>query len=314
MKQLNQLMQEIITNNVPHLNVFAGEEVALIKLYQSKILELGYTPVICDSVSSVVSKLSKKSIDKSKKCYIILDDMDFIKAEKVWEKVIKIVNSSKDILILKYFKLDKRKAFYKFFEPYIVNFEKMSDEVLFKHTSNNLKGASDKTIKNLVEICENDYSRILLEIDKIKQYANATGKELDGSFKTLDEQGVIYKPIGDITFKFTDAILTGDYDRTDRYLYQAKLKQEPAILVLSVLYNGFKEILLYQGLGADKSNATKRTGLTSWQIKQAQSKMGAYSIAELVRALRVITNIEQGIKTGLVDEDVALELAILNIM
>ena len=150
----------------------------------------------------------------------------------------------------------------------------------------------------------------------MKHYAHATGCRDDYGlcFQQLLKQGVIYQPIGDITFLFTDAILTRNRANTAKYLLQAKAIGESEVLTLSVLYNGFKQILMVQGLGKDQSEPSKRTGLTPWQVKMAKEKQGHYSIPELVNALKVIRFVEKGIKTGAIDADVAVEYVIVNIM
>ena len=139
-------------------------------------------------------------------------------------------------------------------------------------------------------------------------------KNYDDAFLQLKEQGVIYQPIGDITFKFTDAIVMRDHSKTAEYLLQAKAKNEPEIMVLSILYNTFKQILMVQGLGRDQTNAVQRTGLTSWQVNMAKQKQGYYSIGELVRALKMVRQVEKDIKTGQIDIQDSLDYLIVNIM
>ena len=314
-KPIFDLMKQINSKTVPHYNIFFGEEIAVMKIYQQKVLDIGYRPVYCDTVQQAVSMATKKTLDNSTKCFIVQDDLDYQKQDKIWQKVENIFNKSSHIIILKYSTLDKRKAFYKHHEANLVYFEKLSEEVLSKHIKTALQGkANEDTINNIINICENDYNRILLECDKILKYAKVSGRSVDESFNTLVEQNIIYQPIGDITFKITDSILLRDYNNVYKFIYLAKLKQEPAILVLSVLYDGFKQILMVQGLGSDRTNAAKRTGLTPWQVKQAMEKMGAYSLKELVSAMDTIRDIEQGIKTGTIDDDVALDCAVLNIL
>ena len=143
---------------------------------------------------------------------------------------------------------------------------------------------------------------------------DAWSGDYEGGMKTLVEKGIIYQPIGDITFKFTDAILTRNFAETAEYLRQARLKGESEIMVLSVLYNGFKQILMVQGLGKDQSDAVKRTGLTAWQVKMAKEKQGHYSISELINALKVVRFAEKAIKTGQLEAEVSLEYVIANIM
>ena len=66
----------------------------------------------------------------------------------------------------------------------------------------------------MINYCSNDYGRILLECDKIKQYSNFNKKDNNESFEILDKQGIFFKEIGDITFELTDAILGGYSDKS----------------------------------------------------------------------------------------------------
>ena len=63
---------------------------------------------------------------------------------------------------------------------------------------------------------------------------------------------------------------------------------------ISVLYNNMKQMLQVQS--CRNSDIAKSTGLTSWQIMQVKDKIGAYSIRELVNALKVIQKTEQADK------------------
>ena len=73
-------------------------------------------------------------------------------------------------------------------------------------------------------------------------------------------------------------------------------------------------MLLYQGMGADKSNAEHRTGLKYWQINNLRKLVGGYRTTELRNILSVITSIEQGIKLGEIEEALALDYALIKIM
>ena len=46
----------------------------------------------------------------------------------------------------------------------------------------------------------------------------------------------------------------------------------------------------------------------------AKEKQGHYSISELIDALKIIRFAEKGIKTGLIEDDVAVEYVMVNIL
>lgn len=316
MKKLPQLMQELVNNQVPHYNIFTGEEIAVQKIYIDKILD-EYKRVDCDSVAQALQKSRTKSLTGSNRAFIVVDDTLYMKDEKAWEIVQNtFTKASKNILIIIYSSIDKRsKKFLSKNDEYIVSFDRLSEDVLVKYIQKDIN-LSDENAQKLVELCESDYSRILLEIDKIKSYTDANSKDIfpNDAFSILLEQGVIYQPIGDITFKLTDAVLRGEIDTTEKYLKMAIEKEESPILVLSVLYTGFHNMLMVMDLGSNKKDASKRTGLTPFQVGQATKNIGGYEREEVKRALFIIQDVESGIKTGKYDMETAMQYAILEIM
>ena len=316
--ELHQLQKQIVTKSLDQVYIFTGDEVAVMDIYIQQIQKvLGCTSSRVDTVQEAYQRMTKKTISKQPRIFIVRDDKEFLKQDKHWESIEKDFESGEDIIIVMYTSLDKRSKFYKKYKDRAVVFDKLSLDILVKYVQKEIP-LIDTIAKQLVEICECDYSRILLECDKIKHYYNANKDELttdyEGAFLRLKNEGVIYQPIGDITFKLTDAIVLRDYNETAKYLQQAKAKHEPEIMVLSILYNNFKQILLVQGLGRDRANAAARTGLTGWQVNMALNKLGHYRISELMSALKLIRFIEKGIKIGQIEAGIALEYLILNIL
>ena len=251
----------------------------------------------------------------TKKLYVILDDLDIMKQENVWNEI----NPNENIIIFKYNNLDKRNKFYKQFEPRIVEFNKLSDEVLCKYIQKEI-GLNELRCKKLINICNSSYNQILLELDKIKNYKDLNFETLTGDsfipddtrFDLLEKQGAFHKEISDITFTFIEKVITRDIKQV--YELQKQLKQigESNIKLLSLLYNNFKIILLIQSC---KSNdICKTTGLKGNEVYYNKDKTGYYTIGELVRALRIIQKTEEGIKTGKIDEQISIDYVLNNIL
>lgn len=321
--KLYELQKQIISKELDKVYVFTGEEIGIMDVYLDKIYSVvGCDVVRMDSVQESYAKMTQRRISGAPRCFVVRDDKEFLKQDKIWGTVFSLADKSPDYLILVYSSMDKRSKFYKQNTEMLTEFEKLSPEMLAKYIRKELPGMKERDAYKLAEICECNYSRILLECDKIRQYVAAQKRKVPfavdinygAALKTLVEQGVIFQPIGDITFKFTDAILTRDYKNTSRYLREARQKGESEIMVLSILYNGFKQILMVQGLGRNQIEPVKRTGLTPWQVKMAKEKQGHYSISELIEALKIVRFVEKGIKTGQIDADVSLEYVIVNIM
>lgn len=323
--KLSDLQKMIVKKEICPVLLLYGEEVAIMDIYLDKIYKVTGGDVLrFDSVKEAYAKLVQRRITTGgSRVFVVRDDKDFLKADKEWAKVFAAAENSGDYLIVIYSSMDRRSKFYKHNDTRMCEFEKLSSSVLAGYIDKLLPGMTTAEKEQFAQVCECNYSRILLEADKVKHFCNytdahsgiqASSIDYGLGFKELLKRGVIYQPIGDITFSFTDAILTRNRKDTAKYLSQAKAIGESEILTLSVLYNGFKQILMVQGLGRDQSEPCKRTGLTPWQVKMAKEKQGHYSIGELVNALETIRFVEKGIKTGAIDADIAVEYVIVNIM
>ena len=314
--ELVDLMKRISSNDIPHFLILFGEEQTILNIYVTHILEVTKTKRIsADSVSYVMQNINKKSLDKSIKLYVVQDDMAFLKAEDSWETVRN--TSIKDYIILRYHTLDKRSAFVKKNQQNLVEFSRLTKEVLQTYIAKDLPDLSEKNSSKLVEYCNYDYGRILMEIDKIHQWVNHyTDKEgapnTDSAFKLLNKQGLFYREIGDITFELTNAVLGGYTETAIQKLDEAKRKGEPAMMIVSILYTGFRNLLAYQGLGSNKQGAMERTGMTKGELYGCTKNVGGYSITEVKRNMLKCQEIEAGIKMGTIDEDIALEYAVLS--
>lgn len=310
--ELVDLMKRISSNDIPHFLILFGEEQTILNIYLTHILEVTDTKRIsADSVSYIMQNINKKSLDKSIRLYVVQDDMAFLRAEDSWETVRN--TPTKDYIILRYHSLDKRSAFVKKNQQNLVEFARLSKDVLQTYISKDLPDLNEKNSSKLVEYCNYDYGRILMEIDKIKQYSSIrTDLTIDSCFVQLDKQGLFHKEIGDITFELTNAVLGGYPETVIQKLDEAKRKGEPAMMIVSILYNGFRNLLAYQGLGSNKQGAMERTGMTKGELYGCTKNVGGYSIAEVKRNMLKCQEIEAGIKMGTIDEDIALEYAVLS--
>lgn len=311
--ELSELMQSISNNNIPHFMIFFGEEQKIIDQYVEQIHKtLSCKYILCNSVIDVLNITRRKSLDKSNRLFVVIDDYDFAKNEATW-KNIDIFTKSNDYVILRYNSIKKTDGFYKNNKQFFIQFSHLSNNVLQIYISRILNDLSEKNISKLIDYCGSDYGRILMECDKIKQYSEYINVEdLDICFDNLDKQGLFHQEIGDITFELTDAVLAGYPDVAIKKLDDAKRKGEQAITIISILYNGFRNLLAYQGLGKDKTNAMERTGMTKGELWGCNKNKGGYSLQELKRNMLLCQQTEYNLKSGNIDETMALDYIVLH--
>ena len=310
--ELVDLMKSISCNSIPHFLILYGEEQKIIDIYiQNIVKSVDGKRVVVDNVSQVIKDNGKKSLDKSIKVYVVTEDTAFLTKDESWETVRKSMH--KNYVILRYHALDKRSAFVKKNQQNIVEFSHLSDEVLQQYIYRDLPDLSDENAGKLISYCNNDYGRILLEVDKIKKYSSVRNDlTVDSCFDQLDRQGLFHKEIGDITFELTNAVLGGYPEKAMQKLDEAKRKGEPVMTIACILYSGFRNLLAYQGLGKNKQGAMERTGMTKGELYGCTKNVGGYNVEEVKRNMLFCQKVESGIKMGTIDEDIALEYLVLS--
>ena len=308
--ELSAVHSQIVNKNLQHFYIFYGEEAEVQKIYVKQIaLTAGLQLVSAETVVDVYNKLKHKSIISKAACYSVFNDTDFTTQEQLWGNIAEVLGDN--ILILRLISVDKRTKFYNQYKNTIVEFEPLKEAVLKRYIKKEIE-LSDRNCEKLIEVCESDYSRILLEIDKIKRFESwntAPNITADDCFQVLLEEGAIYRPPRDVIFDFSDAVL----DRSSRMfpLYEECRESGEAVFVmLSVLYNNVRAVLQVQSCD-DEKDIMKTTGLTYPQVMSAKKHLKRYSTEELLNFLELIRKVESGIKSGLIDEKYAIDYILL---
>ena len=306
---ITDVKKDIKNGTLSSYYIFAGEEIEVQRIYINKIAETAGLPVVrANSVADVWYSITRPSLFDNRAVYVIRDDKDFQSNEKLHAQMDEDIFNG-NILILLLTNVDKRTKLYKEFNSHIVVFEHLATDVLIKYIQKEL--ALNKTCcERFIALCDNDYSRLLLEIDKIKRYTEV--EDVNERFNLLVEQGVIYTPPADAIFDLVDAVLRRQVNRVYNLLRQCYDVGEANMVILSVLYTNTKQVLQVQS--CDSKDIAKSTGLTAWQVKCAQARAGNYSTGELVNILRMIQKIQKDIVTGLMEDEVSVEYLLVNIL
>ncbi|MBO6272772.1 hypothetical protein J6O48_08345 [bacterium] len=307
------LKAKIKSKQLPSYLIFSGDEWKVQQIYINQIAKVtGKEIKRIDDVTSIYRKLRNKSFVQNGVIYIVRDDKELMNSEKLQQQIESGLLGD-NILIHLLTSVDKRTKFYKAHSASIIVFERLSDAMLKKYISKEIK-LSESNIQRLIDICEHDYGRILLEIDKIKRYAQGFIGDYgyDNFFQMLVEDGTIYEPPYDAIFDLVDAILDRKVNRAFDLLQQSYAVGEATMVMLSVLYNNAKAVLQVQTYKGNE--LSKATGLTGWQIKNAKPHVGKYSENELIYILQLCQKLESGIKTGRMEDEFAMQYLLTHIM
>lgn len=312
--EIAELKGLIKANNIPNFLIFTGEEYVIQDIYIQQIakvkkLELKYI----DSIVDIWSGLGSKSFFNDSYCYVVRDDKELMTNEKVQTELNSKLKS--DMLILRITNVDKRLKFYKTYKDSIIEFNILKNEMVRKYIQRAID-LSDKNCDRLIEVCEGSYSRCLLEIDKIKRYSESNPTLIrniyNNGFEILITDGTIYQPPQDAIFDFVKAVLQNKPKLAYDLLQNCKDIGESNLALLSVLFNSTKQLLQVQT--CESKDIEKTTGLTYWQIKNAKDCIGKYSTNNLIYIMKLIQSTERKIKSGLIEESVAVDYVVSNIL
>lgn len=306
--EVTAVKKQIQAKRLDPFLVFTGEEIEAQRIYVNKIAEVTGKPV--NRIETVKEAFNRRaSLLKVSYCFVCRDDMEFWKSATPLETILELLGDN--ILILQMTNIDKRSKSYKSYTSQIVDFKYMDADTLYKYVQR-VCSLSDDNTYDLISVCENDYSRILLETDKICRYANALGATQDESYERLIQDGTISRPPKDAIFDFTDAFLRANITEAFRLLEDCKAIGEPALRIITVLYTNIKRVLQVQA--CESGDICKSTGLTPWEVKLAKQTLNCWKSEDLVYFLKTLQRLEKGIKTGEVEEGSALDLLMVSLL
>ena len=295
------IKSHIQTNSFDKFYIFSGPEWKVQRLYIDQIAKVsGKELRYIDSITDIYGKKGSKMFIPKSYVYVVRDDKEIIQNEKVQQQLDSIIGNN--ILVMLLTAPDKRTKFYKAYKDTIVEFEALKPVILEKYLLQEVPNMSDTDCCKLMEVCEYDYGRCLLEIDKIKRFNSANP---DKAFCDLLKAGVIYQPPKDAIFDFVDAILDVKVDLSFELYHQCLAVGEATMVMITVLYNNAKAVLQVQS--CKSSDVGKATGLTGWQIKNATKHLRKRTIGDLLFIMERCQIAQQAIVTGMIDEEYVME-------
>lgn len=295
MLDLVEFKKSIKNKTLDNFYILEGEEIGVLNMY---INQMGSTIVRADEVQEIWRRLTVPSLsNNSDVVFVVRGDKKFLAMEKVWTGIQNKIKNG--ILVLCYDSLDKRSKFFKEFQDNIVMFEKMTEAQLLHYCKKHLRSTNDENLKYLIYLCNNDYSRVENEIDKIKRLNKPVTREL------LED--IIIPPKSSTPFTFVDSILKGLYWDSIYDLNNLLSNGESGIMLLGLLYSNFRNAILV--IGNDKG----ASGVNGYVAKSILDKL-CYKPDELLTIIRIIQKYEIGVKTGRYDEKFAITGAALEIL
>ena len=304
--QLYEIIEHTKNHTLPPFLIFTGSEYAIIELYIDKICSAyAYERKSIQSLKQIVKKQKVISLIGEKKGYVCKYDFEALKTNYTKQMVYSSVGNN--LLFLVVPAVDKRGKFFKTFENNIVEFVEQDFKTI-KLMLADKTTLNEKHLERLIAGCGNNYSKILLELDKIKTLSNVRNCSEDIAYKQLLEDGTVIEQQEVKLPKFVDCVLRKNKKCFE--LYNDLIENgENNMVILSWLYNATRNQLSVQTVSRPSQETT---GLSYFFIKECLERIDYFSTKELLDMLARIKYVEQGIKSGLIEDTNSVSYVLVN--
>ena len=238
MKKLEDLKEELLNNKLCKFYVFYGEDYGIRKHYIDKIKSYFTTVKPVDSYEAVSVASKSKGLFAEHNLYIIYGDEEFanLKEDVIGGFIKNLVDHT---CIMVYEEPLLSSTLFKHFPEYITNFPIVESKIAEEFVSAELPLSKTAT-QDMAFNCGNNYNNILLEADKIKNYAQTTGLSLQNAYESLDSKSQLLEQYEQFNSnEFMRDVLTGSYK--DMEYWSVIVAQDPDKFYYSLtfMFNDF---------------------------------------------------------------------------
>lgn len=291
---LVQLNKNIVNKISSPFYILVGDDIEFIKLYINHIAsQFNLKPRILNSFAESINYTSSLFLSENKPLNIIYYDLDFLKSEKQW----KALRELKETYVFVY--EDITTAFTNYFKAEITRFDKPKEEHLITQIDIPLE---EKYSKLLITLDDYNYTALLNDIDKIKNYSVVTKKDVNTCFLELLNANLLGIKNDPNIFTTIDDFVKGDY----RYIYD-DIKSYNPLQFLTLMQTTLKNLYSIKEGKGDIEKLIQLTGLNSKTINLYANKRTIYSNEKLLNLLLLVGDVERGIKRGDIPQELGVD-------
>ena len=305
MKKLEDLKTELLANKLNKFYVFYGEDFGIRKHYINKISTYFKSkPKYTDDFTSIkLSGKTKSLFGDDKSLVVIYDDENF--ANQPSAEIKKFIDNLRDYTcIFEYETALEKSNLFKDFSDYITYFPVVQDNVAQEFVDSELKLA-DNDERILAYNCNNNYNNILLESDKIKEYASAKSVSEQNAFEVLSIKNQLIERVD--TFNVSDFMNDILLNKTQNFAYWYVVVKNDTDKFFGSLISMFNDFLiagLIKKYGKfDGSSAAYKCRLSWNRAKILREFYIPYDYKYLFYCAYKIACIDTEVKKGHIEKD-----------
>ncbi|MTI66625.1 MAG: DNA polymerase III subunit delta [Firmicutes bacterium] len=263
---------------------------------------------------------------------VIVEDLEFIVTNKGnkedEENLINYIKNPSEttclLFINKAEKIDKRKKLYKEIKKNgsIIEFNKMKEDELFKWIDkkfkDNKKNITRKDINYFLQVTgylDNNSNKTLYDLDnEIIKISNYLGNNEKVSKDIIDK--ILIRSLQNNIFKLVDGLGKRNPETSLTVFNEMLLENEPVQLIMYMIIRQFRLLImgkLLEQKGYSQKNISKKMKVPGFVARKVLNQGRNLSLKELERSLKKCLEADRAIKTGKLDNKLAVEKLIIEV-
>ena len=321
---MKNLVQDLKSENYKHVYLFTGEEIYLRNQYKKKLQDALISPEDTVNLNYYQGKgiSVQELIDQgetmpffSERRLLVVEDSGFFKSASL-----ELAEYLENIPETTYFlfvenEVDKRGRLYKTVKKYgsVVEFSRQTEDMLMRWILGILKkeqkNITRSTMELFLEKTGKDMNQIGMELEKLLSYT--MGREV---ITAEDVEAICTSQTVNKIFEMISAMAEKNQRKALDLYYDLLALKEAPMRILYLIARQFNQIMLIselneQGLGREA--IAEKLGIQSFIVRNGIRYARSFSAEQLRYAVETAVQTETDVKTGKLDEKLAVELVIV---
>lgn len=315
---------DVKAGDLKHAYLLYGEEQYLIRQYRDKIVKaavpegdtMNFTAFSGDGINpKEIIDLAETLPFFADSRLILIEDSGFFKKspEELAEYFAEVPETTRFLFVEK--EVDKRSKLYKALTKMgnAVEFKQQTDEILSRWVGGRIKKEGKNITRDaynlFIQKTGTDMENIDKELEKLICYC--LDKEI---IEPADVEAVTTEQISNKIFEMVDAISTHQQKKALELYYDLLALKEPPMRILFLITRQFQILLTVKVMtnkGFGNKDIASKAGCPEWAVKKYQSQSRSYSVEQLKGALEQGGSYEEAVKTGKMNDQMAVELFLI---
>lgn len=321
---MKNLVQDLKSENYKHVYLFTGEEIYLRNQYKKKLQDALISPEDTVNLNYYQGKgiSVQELIDQgetmpffSERRLLVVEDSGFFKSASL-----ELAEYLENIPETTYFlfvenEVDKRGRLYKTVKKYgsVIEFSRQTEDMLMRWILGILKkeqkNITRSTMELFLEKTGTDMNQIGMELEKLLSYT--MGREV---ITAEDVEAICTSQTVNKIFEMISAMAEKNQRKALDLYYDLLALKEAPMRILYLIARQFNQIMLIselneQGLGREA--IAEKLGIQSFIVRNGIRYARSFSAEQLRYAVETAVQTETDVKTGKLDEKLAVELVIV---